>query len=135
MENQSQSARCSGCESTERHIAALEAQVAALTAAIEASRRVGKRQAAPFRKGSPTSQPKTPGRKPGDEYGTDARREASPDEELDEIIDVPLPTTFTRCESCRVSETHVAHQYQVELPVRPIQRRPRMRVNEALVRE
>ena len=45
------------------------------------------------------------------------------DEELDEIIHVPLPTTCPHCESCRISETHVAQQYQIELPAQPIQRR------------
>lgn len=47
----------------------------------------------------------------------------SADEELDEIINVPLPTSCPCCESCRVSETHVAQQYQIELPAKPIQRR------------
>ena len=116
LEDQSPSARCPGCESAERRIAALEAQVAALTAALEESRRAGKRQAAPFRKGPPASQPKTPGRKPGDDYGTHARREAPADEELDEIINVPLPVTCPHCESCRVSETHVAQQLKSNSP-------------------
>jgi len=51
------------------------------------------------------------------------RRAVPADEELDEIILVPLPRTCPRCKSCRVSETHVAQQYQIELPARPIQRR------------
>lgn len=123
MEDQSPSIRCPGCESALKRIAALEAQVVALTAALEETRRAGKRQAAPFRKGPPASQPKTPGRKSGDDYGQQARRDVPADEDLDEIINVPLPTTCPRCESCRVSETHVAQQYQIELPAKPIQRR------------
>lgn len=83
--NQSPSIRCPGCESALTRIAALEAQVVALTAALEETRRAGKRQAAPFRKGPPASQPKTPGRKPGDDYGQQARRDVPADEELDEI--------------------------------------------------
>jgi transposase len=83
--------------------------------------RATKRQAAPFSKGAPKPNPKTPGRKPGDDYGTQAFRRP-PDSKPDQIIDVPSPA---RCPSCggRVRETHVDPQFQIEIPRRAILRR------------
>ncbi len=59
-------------------VEALVAQQAAVikhqAAEIERLKRRGKRQAAPFSKGSPKTKPKKPGRKKGDGYGTRAER-------------------------------------------------------------
>ena len=52
----------------------LETQVRKLTALLEQAQRTGKRQAAPFSKGTPKQDPKTPGRKPGEHYGPKAHR-------------------------------------------------------------
>jgi transposase len=130
MEDQLPPSTCENCRRLEERIVSLEAvaaeqrvQIASLTAALEESRRSGKRQAAPFRKGPPASAPKRPGRKSGDDYGKHARRAAPTDEQLDEIIDVPLPSACPHCESGDVRESQVASQYQIELPQRPIQRR------------
>ncbi len=81
----------------------------------------GKRQAAPFSKGPPKDNPKKPGRKGGRKYGPKARR-SLPEQEPDEIIDVPLPE---ECDACggNVQEDHLDHQVQVEIPRRPIIRR------------
>ena len=68
----------------------LEAQVRKLTAWLEQAQRTGKRQPAPFSKGTPKQDPKPPGRKPGDHYGPKAHRPL-PEHKPDEIIDVPLP--------------------------------------------
>jgi len=51
------------------HRAELEAQLAGLTRPLDEARRAGKRQAAPFCKGEPRSDPKRPGRKAGDTHG------------------------------------------------------------------
>lgn len=130
MEDQLQSSTCENCRRLEARIASLEALVeehnaliASLTAALEETRRAGKRQAAPFRKGPPTSKPKRPGRKSGEDYGQHVRRAVPTDDQLDEIIDVPLPPSCPHCESHDVRESQVASQYQIELPQRPIQRR------------
>ena len=48
----------------------MEARIAKL----EALARGAKRQAAPFSKGPPKSDPKPPGRKSGEDYGTHHRR-------------------------------------------------------------
>ncbi|MBI4729284.1 MAG: IS66 family transposase [Acidobacteria bacterium] len=80
---------------------------------MESSRRAGKRQAAPFSKGVPSRHPRRPGRKPGADYGTPARRPTP--ERIDEIVDAPLPP---RCPDCRgaLEETGVLEQTQTEIP-------------------
>ena len=90
---------CENCRHSEQLIAALEPQVTKLTAAFEESQREGKRQAAPFRRQPPVAKPKRPGRKPGDDYGKNARRAVPIDAELDRSFDVPLPQCFPRCHS------------------------------------
>jgi len=70
----------------------LQEQVASLQAEVERLTRGGKRQAAPFSKGTRVEKPKRPGRKPG--QGTFKRREAPPSETLSEPpIDVPVAET------------------------------------------
>ena len=98
----------------------LVAEVESLRAEVEALKRSGKRQAAPFSKGTRVKAPKTPGRKPG--QGMFKRREAPAPESLSEPpIDVPVAETA--CPKCggelvadRVEEASV-----VDLPevVRP----------------
>ena len=104
-----------------KRMAGLEAQVQRLTQLLEQATRASKRQAAPFSKGSPKPHPRPPGRKPGPDYGTPAYRAAPPPSRIDETREAPLPA---RCPACggRVQETHVACQYQVEIPRRPIYR-------------
>ena len=94
-----------------------------LTAALEEARRAGKRQAAPFRQGTPSTEPQRPGRKPGDHYGQQFRRAVPRDDEIDETYDVPLPPVCPQCGSRHLAETHIAKQYQIERPSEPIQRR------------
>jgi transposase len=119
---------CPRCAVLERRVAELEGQLAAALARIAELERLldqrtrdAKRQAAPFSKGAPKSNPKPPGRKPGDDYGTQAFR-VRPEDPPDQIIDVPSPA---RCPSCggRVRETHVDRQFQREIPRRAILRR------------
>ena len=111
---------CPGCAARDRQIAELKERVARLDAKIEAQARAGKRQAAPFSKGLPKADPKPPGRKPGDDYGPKAFR-AVP-EVIDEVYDAPLPA---RCPGCGgpVELCHIDHQYQAEIPRRPIYRK------------
>jgi len=113
---------CPRCAVLERRIAELEARVAQLERLLEQATRTAKRQAAPFSKGRPKPHPKPPGRKPGPDYGTPAFRAAPPAERIDETHEAALPG---QCPACggTVQETHVATQYQVEIPRRPIYRR------------
>lgn len=73
------------------------AAIAALQAKVEELARSGKRQAAPFSKGTRAGDPKRPGRKPG--RGIFRRREAPAPEQLSEPpIDVPV--TAPACPAC-----------------------------------
>jgi transposase len=84
-----------------------------LLARVEELERAGKRQAAPFSRNKPTPDPKRPGRKPGADYGTHARR-AVPDR-IDRVVDVPLPDACPHCGG-EVEPDRVAHQYQEDFP-------------------
>jgi transposase len=100
----------------------LKAQIQELMLLIEKLRRDAKRQAAPFRKqDQPQAVPKKPGRKSGRRHGPHAHRAAPP--RIDETYDVPLPANCPHCGGRRVSETHVAAQYQTEIPTTVIYRR------------
>lgn len=113
--------RCPNCARLERRIAELEQRVAQLEQLLEKATRAQKRQAAPFSKGTPKPDPKTPGRKPGDQYGPKAHRPL-PEQEPDEIIDVPLPHACPDCGGL-AEEDHVEQQFQVEIPRQPLVRR------------
>ena len=107
--------------SAECQIEQLQAEVARLTAELEATERASKRQAAPFSKGPPKENPRRPGRKPGKAYGTKAHRKPPAPDEIDEHYEAPLPN---RCPHCQgpVKHEEVKQQFQVELPRRPIYR-------------
>lgn len=110
---------CLNCRRLEREVADLRSQVEHLTRLLEDQRRASKRQAAPFAKRAPKPEPKKPGRKPGKDYGTKANRQ--PPEHIDETYEAPLPDTCPDCGG-PIAETHIDHQYQVEIPRRPIHR-------------
>jgi transposase len=93
----------------------LKAQIQQLMLLIEKLRRETKRQAAPFRKQEePAAEPKKPGRKSGRRHGPHAHRSVPP--RIDETYDVPLPEQCRHCGSRQVLESHVAPQYQTEIP-------------------
>ena len=96
------------------------AEIERLRKALEEALRSLKRQAAPFSKGEPKSDPKRPGRKGGSEYGQRAFR-AVPDH-VDEKIPVPLPM---KCPDCggRVIHEETQAQYQEDIVRRTIVRR------------
>ena len=106
-------------ERLRKRVEALEAQVRRLTEALQNSQRAEKRQAAPFSKRPPSANPKRPGRKPGEQYGPKAHREAPP--HIDEVYDAPLPDACPNCGGT-LEETAVVSQYQTEIPRQPIYR-------------
>ncbi|HEY2584960.1 MAG TPA: hypothetical protein VGI81_04245 [Tepidisphaeraceae bacterium] len=118
---------CPGCVERDRRIAELEARVAALEAAIEQLRRDGKRQAAPFAKGPPKADPKRPGRKGGDDYGTKARRRPVPPR-VDEAHEAKLPCACPSCGGRDIEPAGTAEQYQAEVPRTVIYRKFRVHV-------
>jgi transposase len=105
----------------DRQIAHLQAQVQHLTLQLQEAQRAGKRQAAPFSKGPPKDPPATPGRKAGQDYGQAAHR-PTPRQTPHEVHDAPLPDQCPDCGAPLV-EDREAHQYQTEIPRRPILRR------------
>lgn len=112
---------CPGCIAAAKRIAELEARTRQLEAIVEELRRSGKRQAAPFSRGLPKPDPKRPGRKSGDDYGTKAFRVVPP--VIDEIHEAPLPDRCPRCGGRQFQGERVEPQYRVEIPRRPIHRR------------
>jgi len=91
----------------------LRAEVERLKRLLEEALRAGKRQAAPFSRRDPKAHPQKPGRKAGSRYGRACRRPIP--QQVDEVIDVPLPEKCPRCGS-GVEETGVRSQYQTEIP-------------------
>lgn len=105
--------------------AELKAEIAKLTARIEELERRQKRQAAPFSKDTPKSDPKPPGRKSGDQYGTIAHRE--PPSAVDEEYVADLPE---RCPCCggEIEYEKTLPQYQAEIRRQPLWRRFHVRI-------
>src|SRR5881394_2530968 len=112
---------CPGCRELLRRVAELEARVAELTRKLDDALRAGKRQAAPFRKGSPKPDPKAPGRKSGDAHGTHGHR-PPPLEPSAECHEARLPDACPHCRG-RLVETGTAEQFQTEIPRTPLVRK------------
>jgi transposase len=91
-------------------------------ARLDQAQRQSKRQAAPFSKGPPPSQPKRPGRKSGPAHGRHGHRLPPSPAAVDVILEAPLPDVCPQCGGS-VRETEVATQYQTEIPRRPLIRR------------
>jgi transposase len=121
MDGEQPNPECPGCRAWQREVAALKAKVEELTRIIDELRRAGKRQAGPFSKGPPKPDPKRPGRKPGDDYGTHHFRAAP--ERIDETHHAELPKTCPHCGGAHLSETHTEDQFQTEVVCQVVQRR------------
>ncbi len=120
MDAEQPTAECSSCARLSKQVEQLAAQVEKLTAALEESRRSGKRQAAPFRKPRKSPFPKKPGRKPREEYGEHHRRAVPDPEDIDERHVAPLPERCPCCKSPRLEQGDPVEQYQIEIPQQPI---------------
>lgn len=124
-----QSVRCANCQSLQRRVHDLKAENERLRRQLDEATRAGKRQAAPFAKGQPKLNPRKPGRKPGKDYGTKAHRQPPSPEQIDEIHEAPLPHVCPDCGGY-LDETHIAHQFQVEIPRKPIHRQFNIHVGQ-----
>lgn len=120
---------CANCRTLQRRVDDQQAENERLRGQLEAARRAGKRQAGPFAKGEPKPNPKKPGRKPGKDYGTPSHREPPTPEQIDEVHEAPLPTVCPDCGG-PLDETHVAQQFQVEIPRKPIHRQFNIHVGQ-----
>lgn len=106
-------------EELKHRVGELKGRIGQLEKKLEEALRGQKRQTAPFSKGSPKENPKRRGRKPGKEYGTQARREAPG--QIDEVLQAPLPE---HCEcGGKIVHDHTESQFQEEIPREPIRRR------------
>ena len=105
---------------SERDRARLQRTIDRLQGQLDAARRAGFRQAAPFARGTTRRAPRRPGRKAGAAYGRRGGR-ATP-RRVDARHDAPLPSACPHCGGA-VAETRVASQTQIDLPpVRPVVR-------------
>jgi transposase len=118
---------CPGCRDLLRRVNELEARVAELTRKLEEALRAGKRQAAPFRKGPPKPDPKTPGRKSGDAHGKHGHRPPPPPDQVAECHEADLPAACPHCRG-RLVETGTADQFQTDIPRTPLIRRFRVHI-------
>lgn len=93
-------------------------RIAELVRLVEELRRKGKRQPAPFSKGTPRRNPKKPGRKAGKAYGRQATRPVP--SKVDQHVLVQCPLFCPNCNGpVRVSGK--AERYQTDLPqVKPV---------------
>jgi transposase len=120
---------CANCQSLQRRVDHLQAENDRLRHQLDAALRAGKRQAGPFAKGQPKANPKKPGRKPGQNYGTKAHRLPPSPEQIDEVHEAPLPDVCPDCGGL-LDETHIAQQFQVEIPRKPIHRQFNIHVGQ-----
>ena len=95
----------------------LQRQIAELRTEIDQLTRGGKRQAAPFSKGTRVAEPKPPGRKPG--AGPFRYREAPPPEAIT-ALPVDVKVRLDACPACGgpLAEERVDFAYQAELSER-----------------
>lgn len=98
----------------------LQGEMTRLGRLVEELQHSVKRQTAPFSKGPPKADPKTPGRKPGADYGKQSNRPV-PDR-IDEVHCAALPQESPCCRAA-VRWTKRGVQYQTEIVRRKVQRR------------
>lgn len=107
-------------DALQREVERLRRENERLRRDLEAARRAGYRQAAPFSRNRPASDPRRPGRRAGAAYGRRAHRRVPAS--VDETHEAPLPSQCPRCAGA-VQDVRVTTQYQEDLPpVRPLVR-------------
>ena len=114
-------------ERLERDKQNLHQNIERLKKELEAARRKTKRAAAPFSRGKPKANPKTPGRKSGSRYG---RHHHHPrPTQVDEQIRVGLPSQCPECGG-PVELQRVESQYQEEIVRRTVIREFRVPIGK-----
>lgn len=117
---------CPGCSERDRKVDELMKRVAELEKRLDDKERASKRQAAPFSKGPPLEQPKTPGRKAGKKHGRHGHRPPPPPEAVDESLEAPLPEVCPDCGGDIQEDDDVDEQFQTDIPTTPIRRKIRI---------
>jgi transposase len=110
----------------EKSNARLQAERDRLQTRLEEAQRASKRQAAPFSKGEPKQNPKSTARPKGAAYGERGHRPIPPDDQIDEILEAPLPDCCPHCGGVIAEDDEVDEQYQEEIPIKPIYRKIRI---------
>ena len=100
-------------DSLQREIDGLKRENDHLKQQLAAARRAGRRQAAPFAKDRPQGRGGRPGRRAGAGYGRHGCRPRPA--QVDETHSAPVPAACPDCGGA-VASSHVASQYQEELP-------------------
>jgi transposase len=90
----------------------LAQEIARLQKLVEETLRKKKRNTAPFSRGEPQANPKTPGRKPGKQYGEQATRPVPL--QVNEQIAVPLPPSCPHCAGQVIRQASKS-QYQEDI--------------------
>jgi transposase len=105
-------------------------RIAELEAIVEKLTRGGKRQAAPFSKGPPKLNPRKPGRKSGDDYGTPPAFRSMPEPAPgDQVIEVEPPALCPGCGDASAPVVEwIDEQVQREIEVRTVVRRFKIKV-------
>jgi transposase len=106
----------------EERVRELEAGTVRLQAQLDEARRTAKRQAAPFSKKSPKENPKSTARPKGAAYGKHGQRPEPPADQIDEVLDAPLPEHCPHCGGDIAQDDEVNLQFQEDIPVKPIYR-------------
>src|SRR5436190_1021764 len=105
---------CPRCRDRDRVIDELLRRVADLEKRLDDKERAGKRQAAPFAKGTLKDKPKKPGRKPGKAHGPHGHRPPPPAEAIDEILEASLPEACPHCGGPIQEDADVDEQFQTD---------------------
>lgn len=105
---------CQNYERLEQEVAELKARIEMLEALLAAATRRGKRQAAPFSKGTAKRPVASPARTMARIIGR-----AVP-ESVDKTHDVPLPCCCPNCGVKPFQNEHICAQFQFEIPRRPV---------------
>lgn len=103
---------CPRCERLETLSRRQAERIRELERKVDELSRAAKRQSAPFSKGEPKRNPRTPGRKRDDSR---PRVHRAIPERVDDVVPVPLPQ---RCPGCagELSLERIAMQHQIDLP-------------------
>src|ERR1700689_1311175 len=114
----------------EGQLASALQRIAELEDIINKLQRGNKRQASPFSKGPPKLNPKPPGRKAGDGYGTPPVFRAMPESSpADQVIDVPPPPVCPGCgDASEPGVESTDEQVQRDIEIRTVVRRFKIQV-------
>jgi transposase len=114
----------------ERQLESALKRIAELEEIINKLQRGNKRQASPFSKGPPELNPKPPGRKGGDAYGTPPVCRAMPETSpADQVIDVAPPPVCPGCgDASEPVVESIDEQVQRDIEIRAVARRFKIKV-------